>query len=156
MTTSRPPVRTTLPPYRTSSESPSSKIARSHALTQMPCSPVRKLQFPFDTPGPSPDETGSRKSYAAALFSEAARPSGPLGLDNAAWPPLASMVDPPPQQFVMAKDRVPPDHPQLKNKRRCQPQTRRHGKCHKQSRWKVAISACMIPAGLEIIGFNVK
>jgi len=86
---------------------------------------------PFDTPGIfNPDETTpQRKSYAAALLTEAARPkSGPLGLNNAAWPPLASMADPPPKQFVLAKDRVPPDRPKPKNKRRRRPRTRRHRK----------------------------
>jgi len=97
----------------------------------MPCpTTVRNLPLPRDTPGPSPDETGKRKSYAAALLSEAARPiSGPLGQFNAAWPPLASMAtDPPPKQFVLAKDPVPPDRPKLKNKRRRRPRTRRHRK----------------------------
>mmetsp|Transcript_54047 Transcript_54047/g.65019 ORF Transcript_54047/g.65019 Transcript_54047/m.65019 type:complete len:365 (+) Transcript_54047:104-1198(+) len=117
-------------PSSLSTISPSLKLAPSTALNQMPCpTTVRNLPLPRDTPGPSPDETSQRKSYAAALLTEAARPkSGPLGLNNAAWPPLASMADPPPKQFVLAKDRVPPDRPKPKNKRRRRPRTRRHRK----------------------------
>eukprot|EP00592_Proboscia_alata_P029652 CAMPEP_0194443274 /NCGR_PEP_ID=MMETSP0176-20130528/126610_1 /TAXON_ID=216777 /ORGANISM="Proboscia alata, Strain PI-D3" /LENGTH=508 /DNA_ID=CAMNT_0039269499 /DNA_START=30 /DNA_END=1554 /DNA_ORIENTATION=- len=103
-------------PSSLSTISPSLKLAPSTALNQMPCpTTVRNLPLPRDTPGPSPDETGKRKSYAAALLSEAARPtSGPLGQHDAAWPPLASMAtDPPPKQFVLAKDPVPPDRPKL-------------------------------------------
>ena len=97
------------------------------ATNQMPCTTsVQDSQNPTDTPGSSkPDETRPRKSYLAALTSEAARtsPAGPLGFDNTNWPPLASMaIDPPPKLFVRPKDRVPPDRisppPPIKRRRR--------------------------------------
>ena len=101
-----------IPPIR-SEISPSLIYRTKCATNQMPCTnSVQDSRNPTDTPGPSkPDETRPRKSYLAALTSEAARtsPAGPLGFDTKNWPPLASMaIDPPPKLFVRPKDRVPP------------------------------------------------
>ena len=87
----------------------------------MPCTTVCNLPLLYDTPGPLSDKTGIGKSYATALLYEAASPtSGPLGLNNAAWPPLVSMsTDLLPKQFVLAKDLVPLDRPKLTNERCC-------------------------------------
>ena len=87
----------------------------------------RNSPVPLDTPGfQKPDETTHQKSYVAVTSSKAARPkAGPLGLDPAAWPPLASMVHPPSRQFTMAKDPVPPD-PLPPTNCSCRPWTRRH------------------------------
>ena len=64
----------------------------------MSCPPtVGDPLISFDTPGPSPDKTTpQQKTYAAALFSKATQTtSSPLGLDQAAWTPLASMATDP-------------------------------------------------------------
>ena len=90
---------------------------------------ILNLPLPQGTPGTLPDKSRKQKNYAAALFSEAVQPKyGPMEINSAAWPPLASIVDSPSQKFIMEKDRVPPDR-LLPTKMRCrQPWTCRHCK----------------------------
>ena len=101
--------------------SPSLSSCNLHEDNNKPCKLI------VDTPGPKPDETGPRKSYAKIARSGAAY-QGPLKNQDDAWPPLESLVDPPPKKPTLVKDREPPDINDFKNPKR----RRRTRRGHKQ------------------------